>query len=241
MKKILFIFSIVANIVFSFILISERKSFEWIDSVSFTMKSEPISLFQFTKNPNYIRLNSLFYVYEYPKSPTAVMLGDSMTNYADWRLLLNDPTIVNFGIPGDTTEGFLSRLDLIIQMKPKRVFLMGGINDIRHNTPLTKITENMTIIVTTLQKNNIEVIIQSTLPVTSKYSDSARINRDVSELNKDLKQLATSVETPFIELRPTLTNEQGYLQNKLTYDGLHLIGNGYLRWREALKPFSKSI
>lgn len=75
-----------------------------------------------------------------------------MTNFADWRILMEDPTIINFGIPGDTTEGFLTRLDLIIEMKPKRVFLMGGINDIRHYTPIPQITENMTTIVTTLRK-----------------------------------------------------------------------------------------
>lgn len=236
MKKVLYL-SLAANVVLAYFLFQKEEVSSLVPSAT-----KPIvSTFQYTKNTNYIRLNSLFHTYDYPDSPNAVMLGDSMTNFADWRILLNDPTIVNFGIPGDTTEGFLTRLDLIVEMQPKRVFLMGGINDIRHFTPIPTITENMTTIVTTLRKNNIDVVIQSTLPVAPKYSDSVRVNRDVEALNRNLEQLAQSLDAEFIDLRPGLTNQQGYLQNRMTYDGLHLVGGGYLRWSDALKPFAEKI
>jgi len=237
MKKTLLILSVVLNVVLLALLLG-RKPLELFESVLPATSTTPVTTFQYDKNPNYVRLNSLFHTYQYPKSANAVMLGDSMTNFADWRILMKDPTIVNFGIPGDTTEGFLTRLDLIIEMKPKRVFLMGGINDIRHYTPIPQITENMTTIVTTLRKNNIDVVIQSTVPVAPKYSDSVRINRDVEALNRNLQNLAQSVEVPFVDLRPVLTNKQGYLQNRMTYDGLHLVGGGYLRWSDALKPYA---
>ncbi|OIN67146.1 GDSL family lipase [Exiguobacterium sp. KRL4] len=240
MKKSLIILSVVVNVVLLALLLG-RKPIELFESAFPATSTQPVTTFQYTKNPNYVRLNSLFHTYQYPKSPNAVMLGDSMTNFGDWRILLDDPTIVNFGIPGDTTEGFLTRLDLIVEMKPKRVFLMGGINDIRHFTPIPIITENMTTIVTTLRKNNIDVVIQSTLPVAPKYSDSVRVNREVEALNRNLEQLAKSVDMPFVDLRPTLTNQQGYLQNRMTYDGLHLVGGGYLRWSDALKPFAEHL
>ncbi|MGA9231080.1 MAG: SGNH/GDSL hydrolase family protein [Exiguobacterium oxidotolerans] len=240
MKKALLILSVVINIVLLALLFG-RKPLDLIEDVFPAMSSKPVTTFQYTKNSNYVRLNSLFHTYQYPKSPNAVMLGDSMTHFGDWRILMNDSSIVNFGIPGDTTEGFLTRLDLILELEPKQVFVMGGINDIRHFTPVSKITENMTTIVTTLRKNNIDVVIQSTVPVAPKYSDSVRVNREVEALNRNLKQLAESVDADFVDLRPVLTNDQGYLQNRLTYDGLHLVGGGYLRWSDALKPYAEKI
>jgi len=236
MKKVLYL-SLAANVALAYFLFQKEEVSSLVPSVTKPL----VSNFQYTKNTNYIRLNSLFHTYDYPDSPNAVMLGDSMTHFAEWDILLKDETIVNFGIPGDTTEGFLTRLDLILEMKPKKVFLMGGVNDIRHFTPVPLITERMTEIVTTLKKNDIDVVLQSTIPVAEKYSDSVRVNREIEALNRNLEQLAKSAGIPFVDLRPVLTNEQGYLENRLTYDGIHLVGGGYLRWQKALLPYTEEI
>ena len=50
--------------------------------------------------------------------PDVVMIGDSLTDGAEWREIFPDQKIVNRGIDSDTTDGVLARLDEIVSIKP---------------------------------------------------------------------------------------------------------------------------
>ena len=62
-----------------------------------------------------------------------------------------------------------------------------------------------------------------------------RINGKIRQLNVRLSELASSRVT-FIDLASTLTAGTG-LKSELTYDGVHLNGEGYRRWQTAISPF----
>ena len=59
-----------------------------------------------------------------------VMLGDSITEGADWPALFPGVRIHNQGIGGDDTDGVLRRLALVTDRRPGKVFVMIGTNDI---------------------------------------------------------------------------------------------------------------
>src|SRR5215510_7190548 len=59
-----------------------------------------------------------------------VMLGDSITDYADWASLVPDVVLHNHGMAGDDTAGVLRRLHLVTRSSPSDVFLMIGTNDL---------------------------------------------------------------------------------------------------------------
>ena len=59
-----------------------------------------------------------------------VMLGDSITEGADWPALLPGVRVHNHGIGGDDTDGVLRRLALVTDRRPGKVFVMIGTNDI---------------------------------------------------------------------------------------------------------------
>ena len=59
-----------------------------------------------------------------------VFLGDSLTAGGEWAEMFGDPTLMNRGIPGETTRGVLARLDPITAGAPAKVFLMIGTNDL---------------------------------------------------------------------------------------------------------------
>src|SRR5271165_596600 len=69
------------------------------------------------------------------QSAPIVMLGDSLTEGGPWRELTGCLYLVNRGIGGDTSGGVLARLDEIIALKPRAVFLMIGVNDISLGVP----------------------------------------------------------------------------------------------------------
>lgn len=92
-----------------------------------------------------------------------VMLGDSITGRGDWKTLLEDEHILNLGVDGDTTSGILKRVQKIIELEPKIVFLMAGINDLCISIPLENIFDNYTQILKKFKRNKIRVIVFSTL------------------------------------------------------------------------------
>jgi lysophospholipase L1-like esterase len=57
-------------------------------------------------------------------------LGDSITNGGRWNQLFPDVRTANFGVDGDCSRHVLARLQPVIALKPARVFLMIGTNDL---------------------------------------------------------------------------------------------------------------
>jgi len=58
-------------------------------------------------------------------APAAVvMVGDSLTDGAEWGELFPGAGIANRGIDGDTTDGVLERMDAILALHPAKAFVM---------------------------------------------------------------------------------------------------------------------
>lgn len=158
-----------------------------------------------------------------------VFLGDSITNSGRWSELFPNHTVANRGIPGDTSEGISKRLDNIIRLNPKTVFLMFGINDISRGEEVDSIFENYQKIVSTLEKNKINVVIQSTL-----LSDRDNWNIKVNALNEKLLSLATKSNIPYVDINKSIS-PTGELTKEVSHDGIHLRPASYLKWRDAIK------
>ena len=58
-----------------------------------------------------------------------VVLGDSLTERGEWWELLDRP-VANRGIAGDTVENVRARLDDIIALEPRVLFVLVGVNDL---------------------------------------------------------------------------------------------------------------
>ncbi|MEC1721476.1 GDSL-type esterase/lipase family protein [Schinkia azotoformans] len=221
--KKLFFLSISVNLLLIFFIVKFNRNEEEIHAKA------P----DYLQNKIYMMRTSLFDVYP-TKQANVAMLGDSITQAVDWRELLERNDVVNRGIRGDITEGMLNRLHYIYKLKPKMVFLMGGINDIRSNeTAPEEIARNHRKIVTELIDRQIKPVITSTLYVSSSERKHKKINQKVDELNNMLKKLATENDIPFIDLNSKLANGHT-LDQKYTIDGVHLMGNAYQIWGEQI-------
>ena len=173
---------------------------------------------------------SLFEVYQ-PKDIRIVMLGDSITYKVDWNELLSRTDVANRGIGNDNTKGFINRLSDIYVLNPETCFIMGGINDFIRGVSANKVFINYTKILKDLQNNGITPIIQSTLYVSETISNWSIINKKVDELNKMLREYANKEDVIFIDVNKELSTG-GALDSIYTYDGVHLLGSGYVKWRD---------
>ncbi len=67
--------------------------------------------------------------------------------------------ISNFGKNGDTSASALTRIDTVIAAKPDVVIVLVGGNDALQRTPVSETKANLENIITTLQSEDIEVVL----------------------------------------------------------------------------------
>lgn len=126
-----------------------------------------------------------------------------------------------------------------MEAKPKLAFVMIGINDFSDaHRPVAAVWANYQKIVSRLEAGGIKVIVLSTLPCNKTkgtWKSCATFNSKIRELNTRLAMLASSSVT-VIDMWPALATK-GNLRGEFTFDGIHLNGDGYQQWKNAIAPF----
>lgn len=168
--------------------------------------------------------------------PHTVMVGDSLTDGAEWHELFPGASIANRGINGDTTHGVKLRMASIVAAHPRQAFLMLGNNDIGANRPMADTIQDCADIVDTLLAHRVQTFIQSTLYVGANTEHAAQTNAAIQQLNERLVALATQRGITYIDLNTSMAVGQT-LDAQLTHDGVHLNAAGYQRWKRAIQAF----
>ena len=171
------------------------------------------------------------------KTAPIVMLGDSLTEAGPWTDLTGCLSIANRGIGGDTTAKLRDRLDDVVALQPRAIFLMIGVNDITLGIPGETTAGNLRAILDRLGGTDAHVFMSYVLPVTSSYGKK-RINKEIPPLNAVIAKLAAGrPKVTLIDARPSLRGADGYLREEFAYDGLHLTPKGYAVLRDAIAPY----
>ncbi len=171
-----------------------------------------------------------------PKEGAIVFLGNSLTAGNEWAEMLNNPNILNRGIPGDHCDGISARLDEVLKNRPSKIFLMAGVNDLAFYPPSKVFPKYERLVEAILAKSpQTKLYLQSILPVNNIVSPTPVDNDDIRTLNEDIRKLAAKKGLIFIDLYPLLLDLDGNLDAAYTSDGIHLNGAAYLKWTEAIK------
>ena len=198
---------------------------------------------QANQDPDYARRATLFDELPIGKKDI-VMLGNSLTDGGEFNELLNNRHVKNRGIVGDIVQGLIDRIDPIIKGQPKKLFIMTGVNDISHDVSADSIARAMEKLIVMVKQGSprTRIYLQSLLPFNNDVREWKLLKgRDhvVVEANILLEQVARRQGVTWINLYPLFVDDQGRLRAELTNDGLHLMGKGYLIWRDAIKPYVK--
>ena len=148
-----------------------------------------------------------------------VFMGNSITegwSFLDKDFFINNP-FVNRGIGGQTTPQMLIRFKPdVVNLNPKAVVILAGINDIAENTgPVTieNIAENIISMVEIAKANNIKVLICSTLPaIDFPWSPGMEPGPKVIKLNSILKNYCDSNNIPYVDYFSAMSDEKGGLK-----------------------------
>lgn len=176
-------------------------------------------------------------------SKDIVFVGNSITDGGEWSELLGNKNVKNRGISGDITLGVYDRLESITKGKPKKVFILIGVNDLARKSTIDEIANNIELVVRKIKEDSpkTEIYLQSVLPMsdepktfqghTSRYSE-------VKPLNALLQKLANDESLTYIDLYTHFIDPStGKIDLKYSNDGLHLMGAGYKLWASIVKPY----
>lgn len=170
-----------------------------------------------------------------------VFIGNSITEVGDWQEIILKSRAINRGISGDNSYGVLNRLDEALSAKPKKLFVMIGVNDIKRGTPVEDIARNYERIVRYVERKapKTELYMQSVLPVNetmlASIYDLIR-NEKINRLNHLLKSICEKYKHTYVDLHHNVfSDSNGQLPENLTTDGLHLRPASYLLWVEYLQ------
>jgi lysophospholipase L1-like esterase len=180
-----------------------------------------------------------------PKADTSnaiVFLGDSITAREDWNVLFGVSNIINAGISGNVTDDVIVRLDPVISVKPKKIFLMIGINDLLRGKDVSYVLANYGLILNKIKAETPDTLIyiQSVLPVNNDISQYGTVDaQKIIALNGKLKVLAAGEGSFFIDLYPHFCGADNKIYLKYASDGVHPNANGYASWKSLISQYVK--
>ncbi len=185
-----------------------------------------------TDHSNYY-LDKQSFFRQHGQTYDVVMIGDSITDGAEWEALFPSINIANRGIFGDTTTGLLARLNSITSTQAHKAFIMIGINDFSRGATVPEVYENYKNIVMHLKQKEMLIYIQSTILGGARKAD---VNPKILALNEELKTFAIATEgVTYIDLNKGLA-PNGSLDPQFSRDEVHLNGEGYAVWRDLIQP-----
>jgi len=169
-----------------------------------------------------------------------VVVGDSLTERAEWWELLDRP-VANRGIAGDTVARVRARLDDVVALDPGVVFLLIGVNDLLAGATPEALATGHAALVAELRRRlpRARIVVESLLPIrgTRVARDAALTSATVRRANELCRRGAAAAAADWLDLHAWLADPDGELDPRYSSDGLHLSGAGYRAWAAAVLPY----
>lgn len=169
------------------------------------------------------------------KRVKVVFYGNSIT--FNWNTVHPDffrtNDFVCRGISGQTSSELLVRFRQdVIDLHPRTVVILCGINDIAQNNgaiTLEQIMGNIISMCELARCNQIRPVLCSVLPAQSFYWNPSvtAVSEQVITLNGLIRDYANRNRIPYVDYYSSMVDQEGGLRTELTKDGVHPTTNGY--------------
>lgn len=181
----------------------------------------------------------------FPDKKTVVLLGSSSCElFFRNRDLLPGWFALDRGISADSIglgqRGILHRLkESVFDCNPEHVFILNGRNDlggtVRTGTPkVEEIAAGYQKVIEKILEGvpGVKVHVVSCFPTRDKYEKMAPL---VGRYNAQLERIARQLGVDYIDVYSQLVDEDGLLRPEYSSDGLHVKGDAYQIWADAMK------
>ena len=179
----------------------------------------------------------------------AVFVGDSITTGIDlYSSLTNTSVVASTGINLETVltaktvrnkaGDKVTIPEAVKELKPAKIYLMLGTNGIDWMS-VDQMIEQYEKVFDQLKGDNPNAVfyIQSIPPITKEKEQKASQMSiaKIKEFNGRLLKLAESKKAYFVDVYSALSQEDGYLSNEISTDGVHFNSATYVTWIEYVR------
>ena len=169
-----------------------------------------------------------------PKEARVVFMGNSITErwLSNNSIFFVNNNYINRGIGGQTTPQMLLRFRQdVIDLNPKVVVILAGINDIAGNTgpsTLPVIFNNLKSMAELAKINHINVVLCSVLPAFDfPWNPGLQPAKKIIELNHLIKFYAEEQHMVYVDYFSAMVDANNGLKKELGADGVHPNAEGY--------------
>ena len=208
---------------------------------------------QYTDAPQWIQTNKYANINknlmeEKKQASRVIFMGNSITE--GWSLLdsafFQTNGYINRGISGQSTSQMLLRFRTdVINLKPRLVVILAGINDIAENAgPYNQVYTlgNIQSMIELAHANQIQVILCAILPANKFYwRPEIEPAQKVVVLNTALRSLAQSQQIPFVDFYTPMVDDALGLKKVFGEDGVHPSRAGYNVMKQLLQPVIQQV
>ena len=164
-----------------------------------------------------------------------VFMGDSISEGLFYYEYLDEDRVI--AKKGASITKAADYVDDIVSLKPNRIFIMYGVNNMEDTTPSTWFVDQYRkLIVAIKQKNpNAKIYVQSVMPVREEIVHKTNphiTNVHINECNEGLKAMAIQQGINYINVGSVLNDSN---KNLYEVDGTHFVSKFYPVWLNYIK------
>lgn len=188
----------------------------------------------------------------------AVFFGDSITSgISAYALMSNAEVIASTGVNPDSvftkeaisiegSETRITMMEALRQAQPGKIYIMLGANWVGENTGIEEETflKHYRTMLEGIKEQHPEslIYVQSMLPVSRAFDTNENGNNSVGltndlicTYNEALAELAEEEEVYYLDVHSAMVDDEGYLPDEATSDGMHITPDYYQKWFDYLK------
>lgn len=164
----------------------------------------------------------------------AVFLGDSITEAISFYGFVDRSRII--ADKGLTVSKAMDRVEDVATLKPSKVFILFGMNDILEIEKSEKFIDNYVKLISKIRTKlpDSQIYVQSILPVDLKVEREKPLltNSRIEEFNKALQNMAEREDVKYLNINSAA---KAYNGNLLEPDGIHYIHKFYDIWLSYIR------
>lgn len=169
---------------------------------------------------------------------TIVFTGSSSVRiWHDLQERFPNHQIINSGFGGSQASDLLQHCQaLILDYKPKKVFIYEGDNDIAAGKNSKEIIKDIQAIISKIRTQNsaTKVVLIAAKPSIARWG----LKRDYKKLNRKFKSLSRKdADLLYVDVWKPMLEKRKIKEDIFIEDGLHMNAKGYEIWYETIRPF----
>lgn len=179
-------------------------------------------------------------LYKMNLEANAVFYGNSITFENNFQEDYPQLLLCNMGCNRDDLDDMINRAFMIGSVRPKKIFILGGINGFI-NVHLGDFKRKYEMLVDTIKAQNphSQLFLQSMLPVNVNLEIGSRYagkQEKIKEANEIIRDISLNKKCTYVDLYSAYQIHDS-LPKEYTRDGLHLYPEAYSIWSRIISSY----